>query len=188
MDYSNKDYTENQLNEEELYDLILEYLIDEGYTNTLGGAEIIIENMSDEWLEDIVEKYVEWDKSRGSKPSPRERAATRQGQFSQTGAGPGNRVRGQQIGAVRSNMRLAIQNTPPSRMGLGSGPMASPRFKAAAIRVRGGSPGSSPIRTVPGLRDYNRGAQSAIDAIKNMNKFSNRQQGERFGVSQIGLS
>lgn len=186
MEYSNKDYTENQLNEEELYDLILEYLIDECYTNTLGGAEIIIENMSDEWLEDIVEKYVDWDKSRGSKPSPRDRAATRQGQFSQTGAGPGNRVRGQQIGSVRGNMRRAIQATPSSRMG--SGPMASPRFKAAAIRVRGGSPGSSPIRTVPGLKDYNRGAQSAIDAIRNMNKFSNRQPNERFGVSQIGLS
>lgn len=186
MDYYSNYYIENQLNEEELYDLILEYLIDEGYTNTLGGAEIIIENMSDDWLGDILERYVEWDNPRGSNPSPRSRAAARQAQFSQPGSSPGNRVRGQQIGSVRTNMRLAIQQTPPSRMG--SGPIASPRFKAAAIRARGGSPGSSPIRTVPGVREYNRGVQSAIDAINNMNKFSNRQQGQRYGVSQIGLS
>ena len=43
-----------QNEEVELYDIILEYLIQEGYADTLGSAEIILENMSDEWIEDIL--------------------------------------------------------------------------------------------------------------------------------------
>lgn len=34
---------------------ILEYLMQEGYADCLGSAEIIFENMSDEWLDDILE-------------------------------------------------------------------------------------------------------------------------------------
>lgn len=42
--------------EYDLYDLILEYLLDEGYTDSLEGAEAIMANMSEEWIEDIVEE------------------------------------------------------------------------------------------------------------------------------------
>ncbi len=38
----------------DLYNIILEYLIQEGYADTLGSAEIILENMSEEWIEDIL--------------------------------------------------------------------------------------------------------------------------------------
>jgi hypothetical protein len=38
----------------DLYDIILEYLIQEGYADTLGSAEIILENMSEDWMEQIL--------------------------------------------------------------------------------------------------------------------------------------
>lgn len=43
-------------NEEyDLYDLVLEYLLDEGYTDSLEGAEAIMANMSNDWIEYIIE-------------------------------------------------------------------------------------------------------------------------------------
>mgnify|MGYP006271124089 CR=1 FL=1 len=39
----------------EMYDALLGYLLDEGYADTLGSAEIILENMSDEWIDEILE-------------------------------------------------------------------------------------------------------------------------------------
>ena len=39
----------------EEYDFILSHLIDEGYTNTLEGAEVIASNMSDDWTLSILE-------------------------------------------------------------------------------------------------------------------------------------
>jgi hypothetical protein len=42
--------------EVDLYDIILEYLIQEGYADTLGSAEIILENMSEEWIESILDE------------------------------------------------------------------------------------------------------------------------------------
>lgn len=40
----------------EIYELVVDYLIDEGYVDSLESAEVILENMSDEWLEDIMER------------------------------------------------------------------------------------------------------------------------------------
>jgi hypothetical protein len=40
----------------DLYDIILEYLIQEGYAESLGTAEIIMENMSDEWIDEVLEE------------------------------------------------------------------------------------------------------------------------------------
>lgn len=37
-----------------LYDLVLSHLLDEGYSDSLEGAEAIIENMSDEWIEEVL--------------------------------------------------------------------------------------------------------------------------------------
>lgn len=42
----------------EAYDELIEYLIQEGYANSLGSAEIILENMSDEWLNDVLQEIV----------------------------------------------------------------------------------------------------------------------------------
>lgn len=41
----------------DLYDLIVEYLIQEGYVDCLGSAELIVENMSEAWMESIMEAY-----------------------------------------------------------------------------------------------------------------------------------
>jgi hypothetical protein len=44
--------------EVDLYDIILSHLIDEGYAETTEAAETIMVNMSEEWREDIIEKFV----------------------------------------------------------------------------------------------------------------------------------
>jgi hypothetical protein len=49
----------------EEYDFILSHLLDEGYTNTLEGAEVIASNMSDEWILSIVEAKVDKVKTKG---------------------------------------------------------------------------------------------------------------------------
>jgi hypothetical protein len=46
----------NVTNEEvDIFDIILEYLVDEGYADTNGSALAIMANMSEEWKEDIME-------------------------------------------------------------------------------------------------------------------------------------
>jgi hypothetical protein len=42
----------------EQYNLVLSYLLDEGYANTQESAEIIIANMSESWIESIVESLI----------------------------------------------------------------------------------------------------------------------------------
>jgi hypothetical protein len=42
--------------ETDLYNIILSHLIDEGYADTEEAAECIMENMSEEWRDDIIEK------------------------------------------------------------------------------------------------------------------------------------
>jgi len=78
------------------FDLVLEYLLDEGYADCLGSAEIIIENMSDEWLEEILEEREPGVKP--YRPGPTQRAVrlqmgraerrARRGGASQAGYGP----------------------------------------------------------------------------------------------------
>ena len=40
----------------DLYDLILSHLLDEGYADTQEGAEVILQNMSEGWMESIMEE------------------------------------------------------------------------------------------------------------------------------------
>jgi hypothetical protein len=64
-----------QEEEVELYDLIIEYLIQEGYADSLGPAEIILENMSEEWMEEILNENILTSAAiaagRGMKPKPK---------------------------------------------------------------------------------------------------------------------
>ncbi|NBV99370.1 MAG: hypothetical protein EBR67_07670 [Proteobacteria bacterium] len=46
----------NSNEEVDLYDIILEYLVQGGYADTLGSAEIILENMSEDWMEQILDE------------------------------------------------------------------------------------------------------------------------------------
>lgn len=149
--------------------------------------EVLCESMDElGFFDGIEEKYQPWDISRGNRPSPRDVAAKRQGKFTSSGQPIGNRIRGEQIRNVRSNMRLAISGTKPSQMG--SGPIASGRFKSAAIRQRGGSPNTSPIQTVPGLRSYNQGVQSALTNIKKLQPNRMNPPGQRYGLGSTGLA
>lgn len=50
--YGDKKETNEQA---DLYDIILSHLLDEGYAETLESAEVIIQNMSEEWVETIIE-------------------------------------------------------------------------------------------------------------------------------------
>lgn len=47
-----------------IYDIVLAHLIDEGYAETLEAAEVILENMSDTWIENILEDYKEFPTSK----------------------------------------------------------------------------------------------------------------------------
>ena len=53
----------------EEFEIILGYLLDEGYANTLESAEVILENMSEGWIESIFEAFV--DPETGEAPSGR---------------------------------------------------------------------------------------------------------------------
>lgn len=56
---------ETEFNEDvNIYDIVLAHLIDEGYAETLEAAEVILENMSDTWIENILEDYKEFPTSK----------------------------------------------------------------------------------------------------------------------------
>jgi hypothetical protein len=61
--------TKTQKEQTDLYDIILSHLLDEGYTNSIEGAEVILENMSEGWMESIMEAFV--DPETGEAPSGR---------------------------------------------------------------------------------------------------------------------
>lgn len=45
----------------DLYDLVLDHLLDEGYADTEENAITIMANMSEEWIDEIIdEAYVDW--------------------------------------------------------------------------------------------------------------------------------
>ena len=71
--------------EVDIYDIILSYLLDEGYADTEQAAEAIMVNMSEEWREDIVEAAVDYEMSSDEMEKARnERKFGKQG-FNQAG-------------------------------------------------------------------------------------------------------
>ena len=59
------------VNEEvDVYDLVLDYLLDEGYCDDVESAEVIMANMSEEWLDEIVEGFVSPYKTRPTYGNP----------------------------------------------------------------------------------------------------------------------
>ena len=157
-----------------------------------------LRNLQEAYMEvyDLDEKSVSWDTGKtASGVSPRDAAARRQAQL-QSSSNPADKVRASQVGAVRSNMRAAIQQTgttSPNQL-RSAGPIASQRFKNAAIRQRGGSPASVPIKTVPGLKDANRpkvrGAGSIAQGVGSSSGTSRYQVGggQGYGISGIKLA
>jgi len=56
--YSANKISKFRREEYDIYDIILTHLLDEGYAETLGAAEAIMVSMSEEWREDVIEKYI----------------------------------------------------------------------------------------------------------------------------------
>ena len=55
-----KEYRKSRIKEShdyDLYDLVLEYLLDEGLCETVENAEIMMAHMSEQWIDSIVESY-----------------------------------------------------------------------------------------------------------------------------------
>lgn len=64
----------NQEYEPDAFDIVLEYLVAEGYADTNKAAIAIMSNMSEEWRQDIVEKYVDYRKGKlASGKTPKEK-------------------------------------------------------------------------------------------------------------------
>lgn len=78
----------------EIHNIIIDYLLDEGYTDTLESAEIIIENMSEKWLYDIIEDFIPENVSGGRA----RRASSRRAPIPQ-------RVTSTQANEIRANAR-----------------------------------------------------------------------------------
>jgi hypothetical protein len=58
-------------NEEvDVYDLVLDYLLDEGFCDDVESAEVIMANMSEEWMDEIVEGFVSPYKTRPTYGNP----------------------------------------------------------------------------------------------------------------------
>ena len=71
----------------DLYDIILSHLLDEGYAETIGSAEAIMVNMSEDWRSEIVEAYVDYTKGKLSTgKSPQQRLAARHERVKATAA------------------------------------------------------------------------------------------------------
>jgi hypothetical protein len=126
----------------DVFDVVIGHLLDEGYADTEEAALAIMTNMSEEWRESIFEKYVPWDMSRGNRPSPRDRAATRRVQHSSSGT-PQGKEREAQVSRVQTNMRTGI-NKSAERSGIdprreGTAP-ATPRHIRSA-QTTGGTAG-----------------------------------------------
>lgn len=95
----------------DLFDIIMNHLLYEGYTDSEEGAAVIMANMSEEWKQSIVEAYVPWDAPRyvwdkgvqvlTGRPSPRDVTAARQTQQTPE--------RAKQLARVQANMRYGMQ-------------------------------------------------------------------------------
>jgi len=53
-----REYDKTQKESYDLYDIILSYLLDEGYAETQEAAEVMMVNMSEDWRDSILEKFI----------------------------------------------------------------------------------------------------------------------------------
>jgi hypothetical protein len=66
-------YIEEEVETVDLYDVVIDYLLDEGFADTEESAEVIMVNMSEEWRDEILEAKVESGESESSKKDIRSR-------------------------------------------------------------------------------------------------------------------
>lgn len=106
----------------DIYDLVLEYLIDEGYAESLDNAEAIMANMSEDWVLDIVEKSGYGDDD-AFKSDPSAKPGFKVGRtiIPSSGGGPsrfildrisGKHTKGPRLGGSPSRSRRVTRETP----------------------------------------------------------------------------
>ena len=83
---------------ENIYNVILSYLLDEGYAKTVEQAEVIMVNMSEGWRESIVEAYVPYE------GKPQEKLRSKQNKLADRWDKPGSEKRFHKMGAVDNEM------------------------------------------------------------------------------------
>ena len=54
--YDNSEELQENRNHDDTYDLVLEYLVSEGFADTEENAQVIMSNMSEAWFKSIVEE------------------------------------------------------------------------------------------------------------------------------------
>lgn len=157
--------------EKEDYDIVLDHLLDEGYAETVEGAEEIIVNMSEEWIDEIL------DESRGfgghidpqtGKPSgqrsPSQQAHTQYWDNVRRGKqAPDPRRSKFKYGGSSSATTGAQVGEPPEDFakkqdpGLAMTPAARMRARARSLELKGKGRQANKIRAVMNRPDMNRG-------------------------------
>lgn len=138
---------------EDLYDIILSHLLDEGYAETPEAAEVIMVNMSEEWREGIIEAYKPWDfgPKQKAKAKYTELLKTKQAEVSRgISGGRGTATRANKIGRVGTEMRKTLDKdtqetgADPKKQGLQ--PSTRRHTEAARRRASRGLPSASTAR------------------------------------------
>ena len=83
-----RDFSSAHKEEVDLYDIILSHLLDEGYAETPEAAEAIMVNMSEEWIDSIVDEVI----TEGEKPFPHDKV-TAQGKKHSAAGRHGNVIK-----------------------------------------------------------------------------------------------
>lgn len=189
----------------DLLDAIKGYLLDEGYATTPESADAILDNMSDEWLDTIInqiaEGFIPWFEPRGTKPSPRDRARQRHSTFTQSGTRAGA-ARASQIQRVGAEMYSKLKDValhtygktdPKSIKRIGTAP--GTRRHTAAAQVTGGYAGNKMYysgRGFGGIKIGDVDRPVASQTLRNLNRDAqNRlryQPGQRYGNAGVGLA
>jgi hypothetical protein len=126
-------YSEPQINEDVEY--ILDYLIDEGFTDSYESALAFVEAMSDEWLDEIIDERTRYAKETG-KSATSGKTSERGGLMRQTGDKNTDRHNAVLLGTIK---RI------PS-MGIGV------RMGASKQAIPGGGTGSRQTKKVRGKK------------------------------------
>ena len=190
--YTPKSSLQNASYEPDAFDIILEYLIVEGYADTNENALVIMANMSEEWIETIIEGYLPWDF--GPKQKAKEKynqLASRKASEQQSGVrgGRGTATRANRIASVAKDMRTTLDKdsaatgTDPRRQGLQP---STQRHTSAAMR---GAGGGQTARRAYQVRPLGRGGGSSAAGVGSASGSRASSRGYQIGGSRgYGIS
>ena len=113
----------------DMYDYVLGYLLDEGYADTLDSAENILENMSEDWIDEVLdEAYVK------IKRKNTERQIRRLGTASATASSPG---KSDQYSGMAGRVASTYLSHQPGKKGKPSEEVVKAKIAELINRIRG---------------------------------------------------